>query len=77
VRCLFDGLVQGEAKERVERLRRDRVVQVDVELPGVCTIFKGYMEHGTPEIGMTVQARFRSGEPTNTILDMYWVPGDE
>ena len=51
--------------------------QIDVELPGVCTIFKGYMERGTPEIGMTVQARFRSGEPTNTILDMYWVPGDE
>ncbi|MDO8692202.1 MAG: hypothetical protein Q7R39_19700 [Dehalococcoidia bacterium] len=51
--------------------------QIDVELPGVCTIFKGYMEHGTPEIGMTVQARFRSGEPTNTILDLYWAPGGE
>ncbi|MDO8689369.1 MAG: hypothetical protein Q7R39_05055 [Dehalococcoidia bacterium] len=51
--------------------------QIDVELPGVCTIFKGYMEHGTPEIGMTVEARFRSEEPTHTILDMYWAPRDQ
>ena len=48
--------------------------QVDVELPGVCTIFKGYLEHGTPEIGMTVKACFRTENPTNTILDIFWVP---
>jgi uncharacterized OB-fold protein len=48
--------------------------QVDVELPGVCTIFKGYLEYGTPEIGMKVQACFRTKDPTNTILDIYWVP---
>ncbi|TAK36507.1 MAG: hypothetical protein EPO21_02540 [Chloroflexota bacterium] len=51
--------------------------QIDVEIPGLCTIFKGYLEHGTPEIGMPVKACFRSGEPTNTILDMYWIPSDE
>jgi hypothetical protein len=48
--------------------------QVDVELPGVCTIFKGYLQYGTPEIGMKVKACFRTEDPTNTILDMYWIP---
>ena len=48
--------------------------QVDVELPGVCTIFKGYLEHGTPVIGMKVQAGFRTENPTNTILDIFWIP---
>ena len=50
--------------------------QIDVELPGVCTIFKGYLQYGTPEIGMKVQARFRTEDPTNTILDIHWVPVD-
>ncbi|MDO8670825.1 MAG: hypothetical protein Q7O66_05270 [Dehalococcoidia bacterium] len=50
--------------------------QVDVELPGACTIFKGYLQHGTPVIGMKVQARFRTEDPTNTILDICWVPCD-
>ena len=48
--------------------------QVDVELPGLCTIFKGYLEHGTAAIGMKVQAGFRTENPTNTILDIFWVP---
>jgi uncharacterized OB-fold protein len=48
--------------------------QVDVELPGVCTIFKGYLQYGTPRIGMKVKACFRTEDPTNTILDIYWVP---
>ena len=48
--------------------------QIDVELPGVCTIFKGYLQYGTPEIGMKVKACFRTEDPTNTILDMYWIP---
>ncbi|TAK31684.1 MAG: hypothetical protein EPO21_17280 [Chloroflexota bacterium] len=51
--------------------------QIDVELPGVCTIFKGYLEHGTPAIGMMVKACFRTGESTNTVLDMYWVPSEQ
>jgi len=48
--------------------------QIDVELPGVCTIFKGYLEYGTAEIGMKVKAVFRTENPTNTILDICWVP---
>jgi len=48
--------------------------QIDVEIPGVCTIFKGYLQYGTAEIGMKVQACFRTENPTNTILDIYWVP---
>lgn len=48
--------------------------QVDVELPGVCTIFKGYLQYGTPEIGMKVKAGFRTEDFTNTILDIYWIP---
>lgn len=48
--------------------------QIDIELPGVCTIFKGYLAYGIPEIGMEVKAQFRTEKPTNTILDIYWVP---
>jgi uncharacterized protein len=48
--------------------------QVDVELPGVCTIFKGYLKEGAAEIGMKVKAEFRTQDPTNTILDICWVP---
>jgi len=51
--------------------------QIDVELGEVCTIFKGYMEYGMPEIGMKVKACFRTDNPTNTILDIYWVPYSE
>ncbi len=48
--------------------------QIDVELPDMATIPKGYLLHGKPEAGMEVMARFRTDSPTNTILDMYWVP---
>ena len=51
--------------------------QIDVELPRVCTIFKGYLAYGTAEIGMKVQACFRTENPTNTILDIYWIPYEE
>ena len=51
--------------------------QIDVELPGVCTIFKGYLAYGTAEIGMKVKACFRTENPTNTILDIYWIPYEE
>ena len=50
--------------------------QIDVELPGVCTIFKGYLAYGTAEIGMKVKACFCKENPTNTILDIYWIPYD-
>jgi len=48
--------------------------QIDVELPGVCTLFKGYLAYGTPEIGMEVKACFRTEHSTNTILDISWIP---
>lgn len=48
--------------------------QVDVDLPGVCTIFKGYLAYGSPEIGMKVKACFRTVDPPNTIIDMCWIP---
>ena len=51
--------------------------QIDVELPDMATVPKGYLLHGKPEIGMKVKAEFRTAEPTNTILDMYWVPIEE
>ena len=51
--------------------------QIDVELPGVGTIFKGYLAYGIPEIGMKVKACFHTENPTNTILDIYWVPYEE
>ena len=51
--------------------------QIDVELPGLCTIFKGYLAYGKAEIGMKVQACFRTENPTNTILDIYWIPYTE
>lgn len=47
--------------------------QIDVELPGLATVFKGYLSKGKPEPGDRVIARFRKGrEATNSILDIYW-----
>jgi len=48
--------------------------QVDVKLPGVCTIAKSYLVNRTPiKIGDKVRVRFRTGtEATNTSLDMYF-----
>jgi hypothetical protein len=48
--------------------------QIDVEIEGVDTIFKGWLKEGKPEIGMPVKAVFRTENPTHTILDIYWVP---
>ena len=48
--------------------------QIDVELPGCCTIFKGYLLQGTAKIGMKVKAGFNTKNPSNTILDIYWEP---
>ena len=47
--------------------------QIDVELSGVCTIFKGWLKYGEPRIGMKVKAEFQR-KPVNTILNIYWVP---
>jgi uncharacterized OB-fold protein len=48
--------------------------QIDVEIPGLATIPKSYLLSGEPHIGMKVKAEFRTKQPTNTVLDYYWVP---
>ncbi|MEO0021206.1 MAG: hypothetical protein ABIK48_03420 [candidate division WOR-3 bacterium] len=48
--------------------------QIDVKIPGCCTIMKGYLIRGEAKIGMKVKAGFRMRKPTNTILDLYWEP---
>jgi uncharacterized OB-fold protein len=48
--------------------------QIDVEIPGLATIPKSYLLYGKPTIGMKVKAEFRTKNPTNTVLDYYWVP---
>ena len=48
--------------------------QIDVELPDMATVPKGYLLRGKPTVGMAVRAEFRRDNPTNTILDMCWVP---
>ncbi len=50
--------------------------QIDVRIPGCCTVMKGYLVRGKAKIGMKVKARFRKQDPTNTILDLYWEPVD-
>ena len=49
--------------------------QIDVKIPGVCTIVKSYLVgEGTIAIGDHVEARFRTGEDaTKTSLDLYFV----
>jgi uncharacterized OB-fold protein len=51
--------------------------QVDVEIPGLATIPKGYLLYGKPYIGMRVKAEFRTIKPTHTVLDYYWVPYEQ
>lgn len=49
--------------------------QIDVKLPGVCTIVKGWLINRDKKvkIGDKVKARFRTGaDATNTCLDLYW-----
>lgn len=47
---------------------------ISVELEGVCTKMMSWLKEGTPEIGMPVKAVFNTDNPTNTILDLAWVP---
>jgi hypothetical protein len=48
--------------------------QIDVKIPGCATIMKGYLARGDARIGMKVKACFRTKDPTNTILDLFWEP---
>ena len=47
---------------------------ISVSLEGVCTKLMSYLKEGEPEIGMQIKAWFRTDNPTNTILDLAWVP---
>lgn len=47
---------------------------VSVEIEGVCTKLMSWLKEGTPEIGMKVKAVFNTAKPTNSILDLAWVP---
>jgi len=47
---------------------------ISVDLPGVCTKMLSWLKEGEPEIGMPVKAVFNTKNPTNTILDLAWVP---
>lgn len=51
--------------------------QIDVRIPGLATIPKGYLLYGEAYIGMKVMAGFRTRQPTNEILDLFWVPVKE
>lgn len=48
--------------------------QIDVKMPGVCTIVKSYLVDRTPiKIGDKVRARFRTGkDATRTCLDLFF-----
>lgn len=47
---------------------------ISVELEGVCTKVMSWLKEGTPQFGMPVKAVFNTERPTNTILDLAWVP---
>ncbi|RJX36356.1 MAG: hypothetical protein C4525_01370 [Desulfarculus sp.] len=51
--------------------------QIDVEIKGVDTIFKGFLLRGKPVTGLPVKAMFRTKNPTHTILDICWVPKED
>ena len=41
---------------------------------GGCTKLMSYLKEGEPKIGLPVKAVFNTEAPTNTILDLAWVP---
>ena len=47
---------------------------ISLEIDGVCTKLMSWMKEGKPEFGMKVKAVFNTKDPTNTILDLAWVP---
>ena len=47
---------------------------ISLEIEGVCTKLMSWMKDGKPEMGMAVKAVFNTEKPTNTILDLAWVP---
>jgi uncharacterized OB-fold protein len=47
---------------------------ISVEIEGVCTKLMSYLWEGKPEFGLPIKAKFHTENPTNTILDLCWVP---
>ena len=47
---------------------------ISVDIEGVCTKLMGWLKERTPEFGMPVKAVFNTKKPTNTILDLAWIP---
>ena len=47
---------------------------ISVEIDGVCTKLMSYLKEGKPDFGMKVKAVFNTAKPTNTILDLAWIP---
>jgi uncharacterized OB-fold protein len=47
---------------------------ISVEIERVCTKLMSYLWEGKPEFGLPVKAKFHTDHPTNTILDLCWVP---
>lgn len=47
---------------------------ISVELEGVCTKLMSWLKEGHPAFGMQVRAVFNTQRPTNSILDLAWVP---
>lgn len=47
---------------------------ISVSIDGVCTKLMSYMKEGTPRMGLPIRAVFNTAKPTNTILDLAWVP---
>lgn len=47
---------------------------ISVDMEGVCTKLMSWLKSGTPEIGMPIRAVFNTKRPTNSILDLAWVP---
>ena len=50
------------------------VYLISVEIEGVATKLMSYLWEGKPEFGMPIKAKFHTEKPTNTILDLCWVP---
>ncbi len=50
------------------------VYLISVDIEGVCTKMMSYLKEGKPEFGMPIKAVFETESPTNTILDLAWVP---
>jgi hypothetical protein len=47
---------------------------ISVEIEGVCTALMSVLAKGTPDIGVRIEPRFNTSNPTFTILDLSWVP---